>query len=34
MIARSVLVISVMLPGGMAFDHTALRPINRALRRM
>src|SRR5579871_523406 len=33
-VARSESVISVMLPGGMAFDHAALRPIRRAWRRM
>src|SRR5712664_1637365 len=32
--ARSEWVISVILPGGIALDHAALRPINRALRRM
>src|SRR5215471_2200249 len=32
--ARSEPVISVMLPGGIALDHAALRPIRRALRRM
>jgi hypothetical protein len=32
--ARSEPVISVILPGGIALDHAALRPINRALRRM
>ena len=31
--ARSSPVISVTFPGGIAFDHAALRPINRALRR-
>src|SRR5713226_5854104 len=32
--ARSEPVISVILPGGIALDHAALRPIRRALRRM
>lgn len=32
--ARSSPVISVMLPGGIALDHAALRPISRALRRI
>lgn len=32
--ARSSPVISVTLPGGIAFDHAALRPIRRALRRI
>src|SRR5215467_7980866 len=33
-VARSSGVISVMLPGGMAFDHAALRPMMRALVRI
>src|SRR5260370_27011411 len=33
-IARSSEVISVTLPGGIAFAHAALRPISRALRLM
>lgn len=32
--ARSSPVISVTLPGGIALDHAALRPIRRALRRI
>src|SRR5258708_7926551 len=32
--ARSEPVTSVILPGGIALDHAALRPIRRALRRM
>src|SRR5882724_4582709 len=32
--ARSSPVISVTLPGGIAFDQAALRPIRRALRRI
>ena len=34
MVARSSPVISVTLPGGIALDHAALRPISRALRWM
>jgi len=34
MVARSSPVISVTLPGGIALDHAALRPISRALRRI